>query len=167
MITAFGGCAAPRGIESASDAVIAPGSLSVSDIAASLVAADSDARLVRLDTASIASYYPYDSSAVAQAEVYISADSSKADEVAVFEIAQGQDDSEVVKAVNARVQSKERSFRNISPSEHAKLRTAISVNISGYVVLAIMANSESARSVITDFFYVPESTAASISLKKS
>lgn len=137
---------------------VAYGTLQAEQIADALLQTVApDANMIRLEESSVPSYYSFDEGLASHSCVYISTNSNRADEVAVFELAEGKDASPVVAAVNERVQRKERAYRKISPAEYEKLRTAIQLNISGYVVLAVTSNSDVARGVIADLFYNPES----------
>lgn len=157
LVGAFSGCSSSDAGESAyTMTAISRGTLQVSEIAHELVdSTATDVSLVRLDDSAIPSYYSFDASLVEDAVVYMSANSSCADEIAVFQMAEGEDETPVISAVNSRVQSKERAFRNISPTEHEKMRNAVQVNISDYIVLAITPYPDTARSVIAELFYVP------------
>ena len=154
----LGGCGGSDAQFAYEMTAVAPGSLQVSQIAQSLMKSADNVRFIELEADSISSYYSYDAETVEEAAVYISADSSLADEIAVFKIAPGGDDAQVIAAVNSRIQSKERSFRNISPTEYDKLSNAVSVNISGYVMLAVTAHPDTVQSVIKELFYTPNST---------
>lgn len=138
---------------------ISHGALQVDEIADALLeGAALNGAMVCLDFDSIPSYYSFDPGLVEDAVVYMSANSSCADEIAVFEVTAGQDESDVITAVNNRVLSKARSFRDISPTEYEKLRKAVQVSISGYIVLAVTSHPETAQSVIAELFYEPAYT---------
>ncbi len=148
----LGGCGG--GVEYAEElTAVAPGSLAVSEIVHSLMKSTDNVQFVRLDSDAVSSYYSYEEGTVEEAAVYISTDSARADEIAVFKLAPGRDGAQVIDAVNSRVRSKEQSFRNISPAEYEKLTSAVSVNISGYVVLAVTAHPDTARAMIGELFY--------------
>lgn len=138
---------------------VSHGALRASEIAEALVEnTAAGVGLVCLDDVSIPSYYSFDPELVEDAAVYISANSSCSDEIAVFEVAAGKDETEVLTAVNNRMLSKTRAFRDINPTEYDKLRAAVQVNISGYIVLAVTAYPETAQSVIAELFYGPATT---------
>lgn len=158
------GCSSSLNIEAMREqAPVSHGTLQAAEIAEALVEnAAADVVLVCLDDVSIPSYYSFDPSLVEDAAVYMSANSSYSDEIAVFEVAEGKDETEVLTAVNNRVLSKARAFRDINPTEYDKLRAAVQVNISGYIVLAVTAHPETAKSVIAELFYGPVTTVASV-----
>lgn len=138
---------------------VSHGMLQASEIAEALVEnTASGVSFVCLDAASVPSYYSFDPELVEDAVVYMSVNSSYSDEIAVFEMAEGKDETEVLTAVNNRVLSKARAFRDINPTEYDKLRAAVQVNISGYIVLAVTAYPETAQSVIAELFYGPVTT---------
>ena len=163
----LGGCGGSDAQFAYEMTAVAPGSLQVSQIAQSLMKSADNVRFIELEADSISSYYSYDAETVEEAAVYISADSSLADEIAVFKIAPGGVDAQVIAAVNSRIQSKERSFRNISPTEYDKLSNAVSVNISGYVMLAVTAHPDTVQSVIKELFYTPNSTMVTVYEEKA
>lgn len=154
------GCSSSPNIEAIRDKTPAShGTFQASQIAEALVEnTTTGVSLVCLDSASIPSYYSFDPVLVEDAAVYISANSSYSDEIAVFEMAEGKDETEVLAAVNNRMLSKTRAFRDINPTEYDKLRNAVQVNISGYIILAVTAHPETAQSVIAELFYGPVTT---------
>lgn len=158
------GCSSSLNIEAMREqAPVSHGMLQASEIAEALVEnAATGAALVCLDSVSIPSYYSFDPELVEDAVVYMSANSSCSDEIAVFEMAEGKDETGVLTAVNNRVLSKARAFRDINPTEYGKLRTAVQVNISGYIVLAVTAHPETAKSVIAELFYGPVTTVGAV-----
>lgn len=158
------GCSSSLNIEAMREKTpVSHGTLQVSEIAETLVEnTATSVSLVCLDSASIPSYYSFNPELVEDAAVYISANSSYSEEIAVFEMAEGKDETEVLTAVNNRMLSKTRAFRDINPTEYDKLRNAVQVNISGYIVLAVTAHPEMAQSVITELFYGPVTTMATV-----
>lgn len=152
----LGGCSGARDFEAQPMTAVAYGSLDPTEIAQELVkSAATESKMVNLDASSIPSYYSFDNALVEEAVVYMSADSSCADEVAVFQMVEGADESPVIMAIDSRMQSKERAFRSISPTEYEKLLDAVQVSVSGYVVLAITSYPDTARSVIAEMLYQP------------
>lgn len=139
-------------------------SKSAEDVAQVLLDAIAARNMVQIDPRNTTNYYGVDMQYVSDSVIYVSAVSSYADEVAVFKLADGSDGRNVLTAVNERVASRERAFRELSPSEYDKLANAVSINNSGFVILAVSEKPEAVRAAVEILFY-PELSTAQKSVK--
>ncbi len=94
--------------------------------------------------------YSLDMSVLEDKSVYISAQNNNADEVAVFELKDGEKVAPVMSAVNERIQQKLSSFENLNPTEYQKVKNAVAENIGPYVVVVICDNSDQAKEVFAE-----------------
>lgn len=106
--------------------------------------------VTELTSEQVALRYPLDMSVLQDKSVYVSAQNNNADEIAVFELKDGEKVAPVMSAVNDRIQQKLSSFENLNPTEYQKIKSAVAENIGSYVVVIICDNSDKAKEVIEE-----------------
>lgn len=85
------------------------------------------------------------------AYVYVSSGAT-AEEVAVFEFADGEKAAEAVEAANTRIQEQTDSFADYIPEEVEKLEQAIVKQSGRYLVVCITDDTEGAEDVMDSYF---------------
>lgn len=106
--------------------------------------------VTELTSEQVALRYPLDMSVLQDKSVYVSAQNNNADEIAVFELKDGEKVAPVMSAVDDRIQQKLSSFENLNPTEYQKIKSAVAENIGSYVVVIICDNSDKAKEVIEE-----------------
>ncbi len=97
--------------------------------------------MVELTPEQAALRYAVDFDILNDQTVYVSANGSKADEVAVFELSDGAGANPVLAAVNDRSSQKLRAYKDLSPAEYTKVKNAFSVQVGNDVVFVVSENA--------------------------
>lgn len=97
--------------------------------------------MVELTREQAALRYAVDFDILNDQTVYVNANGSKADEVAVFELSDGIETSPVLAAVNDRSSQKLRAYKDLSPAEYTKVKKAFSIQVGNDVVYVVSENA--------------------------
>ena len=114
--------------------------VSTSRIACAIIEKLAMEDMIELTREQAALRYAVDFDILEDQTVYISANGSKADEVAVFGLFDGAGASSVLAAVNDRSSQKLRAYKDLSPAEYTKVKNAFSVQVGDDVVFVVSEN---------------------------
>lgn len=115
--------------------------VSTSRIACAIIEKLAMEDMIELTREQAALRYAVDFDILEDQTVYVSANGSKADEVAVFGLFDGAGASSVLAAVNDRSSQKLRAYKDLSPAEYTKVKNAFSVQVGDDVVFVVSENA--------------------------
>ena len=98
-------------------------------------------------------FYDIETDIINKCKVYKSASGATAEEIAVFEAKSLSDINAIKAAVSKRVDDLKSSFEDYIPAELEKLGKAKAAVIGRYVILFIVNDVDTARSIVDDYIY--------------
>ncbi len=133
---------------------------SADDMATAIIQQTPIDHMVALESKTISLHYDFDLSLVDDYAVYMSTVNTRADEVAIFHLKEGTDSQVIIRALNACIQMKMRTFQTLAPKEYEKLSHALLLSNGDYIALLVCPKIETAYSILTENYYFPAMTNA-------
>uniref|UniRef100_UPI003FF08CBE DUF4358 domain-containing protein n=1 Tax=Candidatus Fimivicinus sp. TaxID=3056640 RepID=UPI003FF08CBE len=133
---------------------------SADDIATAIIQQTPIDHMVALESETISLHYDFDLSLLDDYAVYMSTVNTSADEIAIFHLKEGTDSQVIIRALNACIQMKMRTFQTLAPKEYEKLSHALLLSNGDYIALLVCPKIETAYSILTENYHFPAMTNA-------
>ena len=125
----------------------------VSDISAKLMKELTWVDTLRqIDDNVIDKFYGFDTSKLAEYEVFVSDSGATAEGIAIVKMSDASVKDDVTAAMEKRVEKQKKQFENYMPEEMFKLENALITEKGNYVILVVADEFEQAEELIADCF---------------